>query len=137
MIFIVEDNADDEQLTLRALRQTLPNVGTSCARDGQEALDMLSRLDESELPLFVFLDLKLPKVDGFGVLKAVRQEVMTRYLPVVVLTSSAQDCDIQQAYEMGANCYVQKPVQFKQFIDAVSCAASFWASHNRRPFPSR
>src|SRR5579859_8154690 len=118
-ILLVEDNADDEQLTLRAMRQSeVPNI-IRVARDGAEALDQLFGPNAGKMPDLVLLDLKLPKVSGLEVLQRLRTEDKTRSLPVVILTSSDEERDIIESYDLGANSYIRKPVDFDEFIDAV------------------
>ncbi len=130
-ILLVEDNADDEQLTLRAMRQSdIPNI-IRVARDGAEALDKLFGEGQDRLPDLVLLDLKLPKVNGLEVLKKLRSDPGTKTLPVVGLTSSDERRDIVESYELGANSYVRKPVDFDQFIDAVRQLGLYWLSMNK------
>ena len=130
-ILLVEDNADDEQLTLRAMRQSdIPNI-IRVARDGAEALDKLFGAGQDRLPDLVLLDLKLPKVNGLEVLQKIRSDDRTKTLPVVVLTSSDEERDIVESYELGANSYIRKPVDFDQFIDAVRQLGLYWLSMNR------
>ena len=130
-ILLVEDNADDEQLTLRAMRQSdIPNI-IRVARDGAEALDKLFGVAQDYLPDLVLLDLKLPKVNGLEVLQKIRANETTRTLPVVILTSSDEERDIVESYELGANSYIRKPVDFDQFIDAVRQLGLYWLSMNR------
>ena len=130
-ILLVEDNADDEQLTLRAMRQSdIPNI-IRVARDGAEALDKLFGEGQDRLPDLVLLDLKLPKVNGLEVLTKIRSDARTKTLPVVVLTSSDEERDIVESYELGANSYVRKPVDFDQFIDAVRQLGLYWLSMNK------
>lgn len=136
-ILLVEDNADDEQLTLRAMRQSeVPNV-IRVARDGAEALDHLfGDHAGSRLPDLVLLDLKLPKVSGLEVLQKIRSETSTRSLPIVILTSSDEERDIVESYNLGANSYIRKPVDFDEFIDAVRQLGLYWLSMNRTRGPS-
>ena len=130
-ILLVEDNADDEQLTLRAMRQSdIPNI-IRVARDGAEALDKLFSSSQDRLPDLVLLDLKLPKVNGLEVLQKIRANDRTKTLPVVVLTSSDEERDIVESYELGANSYIRKPVDFDQFIDAVRQLGLYWLSMNK------
>ena len=125
MILIVEDNPDDEALTLRALKKN--NIGNRLAvvRDGAEALDYLlcngiySERDPHDLPQAILLDLKLPKIDGLEVLKRIRAEPRTSLLPVIILTSSKEEQDLLQSYKNGANSYVRKPVDFNEFLEAA------------------
>jgi CheY-like chemotaxis protein len=142
MILLVEDNPDDEALTLRALRKA--NVGSDVAvvRDGAEALDFLfgtgahAGRHTSLLPQVVLLDLKLPKIDGLEVLRRIRADGRTRMLPVVILTSSDEEQDRIQGYALGANSYVRKPVEFAQFAEAVRQLGLYWLVLNQPP-PSR
>jgi CheY-like chemotaxis protein len=139
MIFLVEDNADDEALTLRALKKH--NLGNEVvvARDGVEALDYLFGTGVHEgrdlivMPELILLDLKLPKVDGLEVLRRLRANEWTRLLPVVILTSSNEEQDRITGYGLGANSYVQKPVDFSQFIDAVRQLGLYWLVLNKAP----
>jgi two-component system, response regulator len=130
-ILLVEDNADDEQLTLRAMRQSdVPNI-IRVARDGAEALEFLFGPNSQRLPDLVLLDLKLPKVSGLEVLDRIRREEKTRTLPIVVLTSSDEERDIVESYNLGANSYIRKPVDFDEFIDAVRQLGLYWLAMNR------
>lgn len=135
-ILLVEDNADDEQLTLRAMRQSeVPNI-IRVARDGAEALDHLFGASAgSRLPDLILLDLKLPKVSGLEVLQKIRSDDRTRGLPIVVLTSSDEEKDIVESYSLGANSYIRKPVDFDEFIDAVKQLGLYWLSMNRTTRP--
>jgi two-component system response regulator len=138
-ILLVEDNPDDEELTLRALRHHNIANDIVVARDGVEALNYLfSRGEyadkiEDELPQLILLDLKLPKVDGLEVLRAMRADERTKALPVVVLTSSNEEKDIIDSYNFGANSYVRKPVDFVQFIAAVEQLGMYWLVLNQSP----
>lgn len=131
-ILLVEDNADDEQLTLRAMRQSeVPNI-IRVARDGAEAIDHLFGVSAGKrLPDLVLLDLKLPKISGLEVLQRIRAEQATKTLPIVVLTSSDEERDIVESYSLGANSYIRKPVDFDEFIDAVKQLGLYWLSMNR------
>lgn len=139
MILLVEDNPDDEDLTLRALRKN--NIGNNLvvARDGAEALDFLfctgpyADRDPRDLPQVILLDLKLPKVDGLEVLSRIRSEERTHLLPVVILTSSREEQDLIKGYKLGANSYVRKPVDFNQFIEAVRQLGLYWLVLNELP----
>jgi two-component system response regulator len=128
---LVEDNRDDEELMLRALRKNGVTSDVFVARDGVQALDYL--FSTPEPPQLVLLDLKLPKIDGLGVLERVRQDPRTKLVPVVVLTSSKEETDVQRAYTLGCNSYVRKPVDFEKFNDAVRTLARFWLSLNELP----
>lgn len=130
-ILLVEDNADDEQLTLRAMRQSeVPNI-IRVARDGAEALELLFG-SNSRLPDLVLMDLKLPKVGGLEVLQRIRQEPSTANLPIVILTSSDEERDIAQSYKFGANSYIRKPVEFEEFMDAIRQLGLYWLSMNHQ-----
>jgi DNA-binding response OmpR family regulator len=132
MIVLVEDNPDDQTLTLRALRKQ--NVANEIVvlNDGVEALEYL--LDpEKVLPHLVLLDLKLPKLDGLQVLRRLRSEPRTQVLPVVVLTSSDEDRDVIEGYRLGANSYIRKPVDFNQFTEAVRQLGLYWLVLNQSP----
>jgi len=130
-ILLVEDNADDEQLTLRAMRQSeIPNI-IRVARDGAEAIDYLYGPTAGRLPDLVLLDLKLPKISGLEVLERIRSEDQSKALPVVVLTSSDEERDIVKSYNLGANSYIRKPVDFDEFIDAVRQLGLYWLMMNR------
>lgn len=139
MILLVEDNPDDEALTLRALSKHNVKNRVVVTRDGSEALDWLfargayADRDPSVLPQIVLLDLKLPKVGGLDVLRAVRADPRTRRLPVVLLTSSAEEQDVIASYELGANSYVRKPVDFGQFADAIRQLGLYWLVLNEPP----
>lgn len=132
VILLVEDNPDDERLTMRALRRGNVLNEIVVARNGEEALQMVSILDP--LPGVVLLDLKLPKVDGLEVLRQIRANDRTHLLPVVVLTSSSEERDIVESYSLGANSYVRKPVDFDQFTNAVRQLGLYWALINE-PLP--
>jgi two-component system response regulator len=130
-ILLVEDNADDEQLTLRAMRQSeIPNI-IRVARDGAEAIEFLYGPSAGKLPDLVLLDLKLPKISGLEVLQRIRSEDQSKALPVVILTSSDEERDIVKSYNLGANSYIRKPVDFDEFIDAVRQLGLYWLLMNR------
>ncbi len=132
-ILLIEDNADDEQLTLRAMRQSeVPNI-IRVARDGAEAVDLLFG-DGARLPDLVLMDLKLPKIGGLELLQKIRKNSATASLPIVVLTSSDEERDIAECYQSGANSYIRKPVDFEEFMDAVRQLGLYWLGMNR---PSR
>ena len=139
MILLVEDNPDDEELTLRALRKSKLTNEIVVTRDGKEALDFLfcegayADRDSSHIPAVVLLDLKLPKINGLDVLKAMRADERTRITPVVVLTSSSEEEDMINSYRCGANSYVRKPVAFAEFADAVSELGLYWMLINQEP----
>lgn len=138
-ILLVEDNPDDELLTLRALRSGQVANDIVVTRDGAEALDFLfatgpyTERDRSSLPELILLDLKLPKLDGLEVLQRIRQDAHTHHLPVVVLTSSDEENDILESYSRGANSYIRKPVDFAQFTEAVKQLKLYWLVLNVPP----
>lgn len=137
LILLIEDNPDDEALTLRALKKNNIANEVVVARDGAEALEVLFHQGAHAhraptLPALVLLDLNLPKIDGLGVLKRIRAEERTKMLPVVVLTSSKQDDDIVASYSNGANAYVRKPVEFADFMEAMKTLGMFWLILNER-----
>lgn len=137
-ILLVEDNPDDEALTLRAFRKNNITNEVVVARDGAEALDYLFASGgysnrEAVLPQIVILDLKLPKIDGLEVLRRLRAAPQTKLLPVVILTSSNEERDRLESYGLGANSYVRKPVDFAQFVDAVRQLGLYWLLLNERP----
>jgi two-component system response regulator len=142
LILLVEDNPDDEALTVRALKKNKIMNEVVVARDGVQALDYLfgegahAGRDTREMPQLVLLDLKLPKVDGLGVLRRLRADDRTRLLPVVILTSSNEDKDRIDGYGLGANSYVRKPVDFDQFVAAVAQLGLYWLVLNEAP-PAR
>jgi len=140
VILLVEDNADDEQLTLRALKKNSIANQVVVARDGAEAIDYLfgtagGSPDLDVLPEVILLDLKLPKIDGLEVLRRLRENDRTAHLPVVVLTSSNVEQDLVQSYRHGANSYIRKPVDFGQFTEAVRHLGLYWLALNE-PCPS-
>jgi len=137
VILLVEDNPDDEALTLRAFAKN--NIGNriEVVRDGAEALDWLFRrgkhTDRGPDPQVVLLDLKLPKVDGLEVLKQLREDERTRLLPVVILTSSKEESDLLRGYELRANSYIRKPVDFAHFVESVREIGMYWLVLNEPP----
>ena len=137
VIVLVEDNASDEELTLRAFRKSSIGNRVVVLRDGAEALDYFfcrgahAGRPATEVVQVVLLDLKLPKVDGLDVLRALRADERTRLIPVVILTSSAEDQDLIRGYGLGANSYVRKPVDFTQFVEAVRQLGLYWLVINQ------
>lgn len=129
-ILLVEDSADDVTLTLRALSHHNLANHVHVARDGAEALDYLAEMPQ---PRVVLLDLKLPKLSGLEVLERMKSDEATKTIPVVVLTSSREEPDIARAYELGANSYIVKPVDFEQFVQAISDAGLYWLVLNEPP----
>lgn len=142
-ILLVEDNQDDIDLTLRALRMHNLANEVVTVRDGAEALDFLfcrgeyARRTPEALPQLILLDINLPKLSGLEVLKQVRSSELTRLLPVVMLTTSKQDRDVLESYVSGANSYVQKPVSFTEFTEAVKQLGVYWLILNEVPWQSQ
>jgi two-component system response regulator len=136
-ILLVEDNPDDRALTLRALQKNQILNPVLIAQDGVEALEILlggaAGSAAGPTPALVLLDLKLPKIDGLEVLKAVRGDPRTRLMPVVVLTSSKEEQDLVASYRLGANSYIRKPVEFTKFVDAVRQLGLYWLMLNEAP----
>ena len=139
VILLVEDNPDDEALTLRALKKNNITNEVVVARDGAEALDYFfgtgrfAGRDTSQTPQVTLLDLKLPKVDGLEVLRRLRADSRTKLAPIVILTSSNEEQDRLKGYDWGANSYVRKPVDFDQFMEAVRQLGLYWLLLNERP----
>jgi CheY-like chemotaxis protein len=138
-ILLVEDNPDDELLAIRALKKNKIMNEVVVARDGAEALDYLfgtgayEGRDTSVMPQVILLDLKLPKINGLEVLKRLRNDDRTKLLPVVVLTSSREDRDLNESYRLGANSYIRKPVDFAQFSEAIKQLGLYWLVLNEAP----
>ncbi|HMN60112.1 MAG TPA: response regulator [Anaerolinea sp.] len=138
-ILLVEDNQDDEELTLIAFKKANILNEIIITRDGQEALDFLyaqgdyAGRDPGDLPQVILLDLKLPKLSGLEVLERVRSDPRTRLVPVVVMTSSSEEEDILSSYRLGANSYVRKPVEFQRFADSVRQLGLYWLLINQTP----
>ncbi|MCC6695386.1 MAG: response regulator [Candidatus Hydrogenedentes bacterium] len=139
IILLVEDNADDIELTLRALELSKITNEVAIARDGEEALNFLfgrgpfSEKGPPQTPAVVLLDLKMPKVDGLGVLRQVRANPATRLIPIVMLTSSREERDLIQSYSLGANSYVRKPVDFNEFVSVIQQLGLYWLLTNETP----
>jgi two-component system response regulator len=138
-ILLVEDNPDDEALTLRAFRKNNIKNDVVVTRDGAEALDYLfgtgahAGRDPADIPQVVLLDLKLPKIDGMEVLRRIRADERTHLLPVVILTSSKEEQDLVNGYRLGCNSYVRKPVNFDQFLEAARQLGLYWLLLNEPP----
>jgi two-component system, response regulator len=138
-ILLVEDNPDDEELTILALKESKIMNEVIVAHDGVEALDYLfgtgkfAGRDPARPPQIVLLDLKLPKVGGLEVLERMRADARTRFIPVAILTSSSEEEDILSSYRLGANSYVRKPVEFHRFADAVKHLGMYWLLLNEAP----
>ena len=138
-ILLVEDNPDDEALTVRAFRKSNLSNDVVVAHDGVEALEYLfaegayADRDPREVPNLVLLDIKLPKLDGLEVLQRIRENEHTHMLPVVMLTSSKEQDDLARSYSLGANSYIRKPVDFSQFMTAIQQLGLYWLVLNERP----
>ena len=138
-ILLVEDNPDDVDLTLRAFSKSNIVNRIVVARDGADALDYLfaigaySRRNPADLPQLMLLDLKLPRIDGLQVLQRVRANPATRRLPVVILTSSKEQRDLMDGYELGVNSYIRKPVDFQEFVEVVRQLGFYWLLLNQAP----
>jgi two-component system response regulator len=138
-ILLVEDNADDEALTLRALKKAQVRNDVIVARDGVEALNFAfaegayAGRDASMMPTIILLDLKLPRIDGLEVLRRLREDDRTKLIPVVILTSSKEEQDLVRGYALGANSYVRKPVNFEEFAEAVRQIGLYWLLLNEQP----
>jgi CheY-like chemotaxis protein len=131
-ILLVEDNPDDVALTSRALRKHNIRNELVVATDGEEALTYLSPSDDAgPLPVLTLLDINLPKVNGLEVLRSIRGHSRTRYLPVVILTTSSEERDIVESYQLGANSYVRKPVVFEEFVEAIRLLGLYWLLVNQ------
>lgn len=139
IILLVEDNADDEALTLRALRHSNLTNEIDVVRDGAEALDYLfcqgthAERDYLRVPSVIFLDVKLPKMDGAEVVKKIRENKKTRHIPIVMLTTSTQESDMIRCYDNGANSYIKKPVDFNKFMQTVTLMGAYWLTLNSAP----
>jgi len=143
VILLAEDNPDDELLTLRALKKNHIKNEVVVTRNGAEALDYLMGTGKfadrnmSVMPLLVLLDLKLPKIDGLEVLRRMRANPATRFIPAVVLTSSSEEQDVLNSYGLGANSYIRKPVAFADFLTTVGQLGMYWLLYNEPPPPVR
>ena len=139
IILLVEDNVDDEILTLRALNKNNLANKIDVVRDGAEALDYIfcrgeySDRDSSDKPQLILLDINLPKIGGMDVLKAIREDDSSKHIPVVMLTTSTQENDMVKSYDYGANSYIGKPVDFNDFMEAVTQVGIYWLAINSTP----
>lgn len=139
-ILLVEDNPNDVELALLALRRNKISNHIHIARDGEEALNFIFRKGTfadrnlNNNPKLILLDLKLPKIDGLEVLQTIKSDPQTRKIPVVILTSSCEECDMVDSYQLGVNSYIVKPVDFEQFTEAVRQLGLYWLVLNQSPF---
>lgn len=138
-VLLVEDNPDDELLALRALKKAQAELKVVVARDGEEAVDFIygrgkfSGRDIAELPKVILLDIKLPKLNGLQVLEKIRENHSSALVPVVLLTSSDEERDMVKGYQLGANSYVNKPVNYDDFMNQVSLLNQYWIKENKTP----
>jgi two-component system, response regulator len=139
-ILLIEDNPSDIKLTMKALQKHNLANKVTVLKDGAEALDFIyaegqySDRDNKEMPKVIFLDLKLPMVDGIEVLRKIKSEAATKKIPVVVLTSSKESKDIEECYKLGVNSYIVKPLDFEKFLDSVSNLGLYWVLMNEPPY---
>jgi len=138
-ILLIEDNKDDIELTIRAFKKNNLKNEIIIIKDGGEAIDYIEKLNEvapnepNKLPTIILLDLKLPKVDGIEILKKIRSSPATKFIPVVILTSSLEEQDLFNGYQFGANSYIRKPVDFNKFLNAVQQLGLYWLLLNETP----
>jgi CheY-like chemotaxis protein len=136
-VLLIDDNVDDVDLTLRAFRKNNFKNEIVIAYDGAEALEYLYTTNKEgnmiNIPSLILLDIKLPKVDGLEVLKHIRNIEITKYIPLVMLTSSTEERDLITAYELGANSYIKKPIDFNSFVEVVNCLGLYWLLFNELP----
>jgi two-component system, response regulator len=132
-ILLVEDNPDDAELTIRALKKHNLANNLLHLQDGEEALNFIFSSQTNSLPKIILLDIKMPKVDGIEVLRKIKSDEHRRIIPVVVLTSSKEERDIIETYKLGVNAYIVKPVEFEKFVSAVSEIGFFWLILNQPP----
>ncbi len=139
-ILLVEDNPNDELLTLRALSKNNFSNNIHIVRDGEEALDFIFCKGKykdrkmKDIPKVILLDIKLPKIDGIEVLKQIKEDERTKIIPIVILTSSKEEKDIIKSYKLGANSYIVKPVNFTNFVETISTLSYYWLLINESPF---
>lgn len=140
-LFLVEDNPNDEMLLTRSFRKVMPDLSIEVFRDGRSCIDRISACLAGETgdpprPSLILLDLKLPKLDGFGVLRHIREKLEIRALPIVILSSSDETLDVVRSYELGANGYLRKPDSLEEFAKLVETVGNFWLQANRLPPPN-
>lgn len=137
-ILLIEDNDDDIELTKLAFRENKFANRIKVIKDGEEALNFLLRTDDGEMkelgkPVFILLDLNLPKIDGLEILEQIRQDAYIKHIPVIILTTSKQEDDVVKSYDLGANSYVRKPVKFQEFVSVISQLGIYWLAVNEPP----
>jgi len=132
-VLLIEDNAEDAELTIRVLRKHNLASNLVHLQDGEAALDFLFAEGSNNIPKLILLDLKMPKVDGIEVLNKIKNDDQKKIIPVVVLTSSKEERDIIESYKLGVNAYVVKPVEFEKFVEAVAQLGLFWLLLNQPP----
>lgn len=133
VILLVEDNPDDVDLTVRALKKNNISNRIEIARDGEQAIEYFKN-EKNPMPVVVLLDIKLPKIDGHEVLEYIRNDLRCKMLPVVMLTSSNEESDMIKSYSSGANSYIRKPVDFDRFLEAVKQLGLYWLVLNENPY---
>lgn len=130
VVLLVEDSAHDEMFTLRAFRKTLEFTSVVVARDGEEAVGLLNTESRGSRPDLILLDLKVPKLDGFEVLRHIREHRHLKLVPVVIMSSSGEERDVDRSYALGANSYIRKPVDYESYQDAIRQIGSYWLGLN-------
>jgi DNA-binding response OmpR family regulator len=138
-ILLIEDNDDDIELTKLAFNENKFANDIKVIKDGEEALNFLLRKDSNEIeeigrPTFILLDINLPKVNGLEILEHIKKDSFVKHIPVIMLTTSKQDEDIVHSYDLGANSYVRKPVNYQEFVDKVNNLGIYWLAVNQRPY---
>jgi two-component system response regulator len=133
-ILLIEDNPDDAELTIRVLKKNNLANNLLHLQDGEEALDFLFGKGFNNIPKLILLDLKMPKVDGIEVLRKIKSDEHKKLIPVVILTSSKEERDVIESYQLGVNAYVVKPVEFEKFVEAVTQLGLFWLILNQPPY---
>jgi len=136
-ILFVEDNMNDAEMGIRALKKSALGAHVLHLQDGEEAIQFLFSADIKNLPKLILLDLKMPKIDGIEVLRRIKSDPARKVIPVVVMTSSREECDIVDSYKLGVNAYIVKPVDFDKFTKVISEIGSFWISVNQTPLHNK
>jgi len=137
-VLLIEDNVDDIDLTLRAFKKNHFTNEIDVVYDGAEALAYFNKIKskhiiENTIPALILLDIKLPKIDGIEVLKSLRNDNLTKLIPIVMLTSSSEEVDLKKSYDYGANSYILKPIDFNSFVEVVNCLGLYWLFYNQTP----